>query len=42
MSFKCSVCGKKFKDEEELLRHLRSRHKDKVKLEKLEHPEHKK
>ncbi|MGB9728068.1 MAG: C2H2-type zinc finger protein [Nitrososphaeria archaeon] len=38
----CPLCGKKFGDEEKLNRHLRTVHRDKVRLEKFEHPEHKK
>jgi uncharacterized C2H2 Zn-finger protein len=40
MQIKCPLCGEKFNSEEELNRHLRQSHSKKVRLEKLEHPEH--
>ena len=38
MTWDCSLCGERFENQEELSRHLRTRHKNKVKLIKLEHP----
>ncbi|MEM3383852.1 MAG: C2H2-type zinc finger protein [Nitrososphaerales archaeon] len=34
----CSLCGESFKDEEELNKHIKKKHKDRIKLAKFEHP----
>jgi len=38
MSHTCEFCGKEFKSIDELIKHIREEHKDKVKLRKFEHP----
>jgi hypothetical protein len=38
MPYTCEFCGKELKSSNELIRHLREEHKNKVKLRKLEHP----
>ncbi|MEM4461933.1 MAG: C2H2-type zinc finger protein [Candidatus Bathyarchaeia archaeon] len=39
MSFSCPFCGERFDDLEGLNRHLRRRHRGRVRLAKFEHPE---
>jgi len=34
----CTLCGERFESQEKLNRHLRKKHRDKVKLTILEHP----
>jgi len=34
----CEFCGKRFRNNEELRKHLSKKHRDKVKLAILEHP----
>jgi hypothetical protein len=38
LSLKCEFCGESFENQEELGRHLREKHRNKVKLAILEHP----
>jgi DNA-directed RNA polymerase subunit RPC12/RpoP len=38
MSYTCKFCGREFKSEDDLIKHLREEHRDEVKLRKLEHP----
>ncbi len=38
MPLSCSLCGERFEGQEELNRHLRTKHGDRVKLTILEHP----
>ncbi|MGQ9515462.1 MAG: hypothetical protein ACUVTL_10535 [Thermoproteota archaeon] len=37
----CEFCGEKFEKQEELNKHLRFKHKDKIRLAIFEHPEKK-
>jgi hypothetical protein len=36
----CEFCGERFENNEALIKHLRRKHRDKVKLTILEHPMH--
>jgi len=38
MPLDCSLCGERFENQEELGRHLQTKHRNKVKLIILEHP----
>jgi len=38
LPWNCEFCDESFEDQEELHRHLREKHRDRVKLAKFEHP----
>ncbi|MBS7633882.1 hypothetical protein KEJ34_00015 [Candidatus Bathyarchaeota archaeon] len=39
MQTDCPICGEKFEDPKKLNKHIQTKHKDKIKLIKLEHPQ---
>ncbi|MEM2739446.1 MAG: C2H2-type zinc finger protein [Candidatus Bathyarchaeia archaeon] len=42
MSFLCPFCDERFESQDEVNKHLRRRHRDKVRLVRFEHPEREK